>query len=573
MTWHLPSLAGLMNIILATERLPSHLATAKVTFLPKVESPADPGDFRPIAISSVLARTLHKILSRQMREQFDFSPLQYAFLRRDGCLEASALLHVVLRHSHEETKPLASTFLDISKAFDSVSHQAILRAGKRAGTPPPLLRYLSQLYGHATLHLGKITTECKKGVRQGDPISPILFILAMGEVLEEGLPGVGIDWGEDRLGSIAYADDLILLADNPGDLQMKLDGLCKGLQQVGMALNIKKLATLTTLKYGRRKHLVLAPSTYKTRDGKIPAMSVADTQRYLGVHFTWKGRTTLKQTKEVERMLQEITSAPLKPYQRVELVRDFMVPKLPHELVLGCAHQNTISRIERMIRRSIRAWLRLPKDTSLGFLHAPIKSGGLGIPSLGTTLPLLQNKRFEKLLASHNAIERTLTKLPSFKTTLRRINLPCKVGKETVCCPQEAKEEWRRVLRTSADGRIMTTDDIDPASYHWISKPHTVFPRLHLRGIQLRGGTLYTKARASRGREKSSNEVACRGGFQARETLNHILQVCEITHNARCAQHNRVVKLLEKRLRKKVDKTWIEPIIPTTKSFIKPDRN
>ncbi len=129
LTWHLPSLAGQINIILATERF-------RVTFLPKVESPADPGDFRPIAISSVLARTLLKILSRRMREQFEFSPLQYAFLQRDGCLEASALLHAVLRHSHEETKPLAAAFLDISKAFDSVSHQAILRAGEKAGTPP-----------------------------------------------------------------------------------------------------------------------------------------------------------------------------------------------------------------------------------------------------------------------------------------------------------------------------------------------------------------------------------------------------------------------------------------------------
>ncbi len=149
LTWHLPSLAGLMNMILATERLPSHLATARVTFLPKVESTVDPGDYRPIAISSVLARTLHKILSRRMRDHFKFSPLEYAFLQRDGCLEASALLHAVLRRSHEEVKPMAAAFLDISKAFDSVSHNAILTAGRKAGTPPPLLRYLNQLYGNA----------------------------------------------------------------------------------------------------------------------------------------------------------------------------------------------------------------------------------------------------------------------------------------------------------------------------------------------------------------------------------------------------------------------------------------
>ncbi len=195
---------------------------------------------------------------------------------------------------------------------------------------------------------------------------------------------IWVIWGDERLGSIAYADDLILLADTPGDLQRKLDGLCKGLHKAGMALNIKKSATLTILKDGRRKHLLLAPSALESRDGTIPAM---------GVHFTWKGRTTPKQTKEVERMLKVITSAPLKPYQRLEVIRDFLDPKLQHELVLGCAHRNTIARIERMIRGSIRAWLRLPKDTSLGFLHAPVKSGGLGMPSLGTTLPLLHKKK------------------------------------------------------------------------------------------------------------------------------------------------------------------------------------
>ncbi len=87
-----------------------------------------------------------------------------------------------------------------------------------------------------------------------------------------------------------------------------------------------------------------------------------------------------------------------------------------------------------------------------------------------TTSPAL---RFEKLLSSPNAIERTITELPSFKTALRRINLPCKVGKETMCSPQEAKEEWTRALRTSADGRTMITDDIDPASYHQ-QTPHSL---------------------------------------------------------------------------------------------------
>ncbi len=117
LTWHLPSLAGLMNIILATERLPSHLAMARVTFLPKVESPADPGDFRPTAISSVLARTLHKILSRRMKDRQRairiLATPKCLPSEKNGCLEASALLCAVLWHSHEETKPWHSRYPEV----------------------------------------------------------------------------------------------------------------------------------------------------------------------------------------------------------------------------------------------------------------------------------------------------------------------------------------------------------------------------------------------------------------------------------------------------------------------------
>lgn len=224
-----------------------------------------------------------------------------------------------------------------------------------------------------------------------------------------------------------------------------------------------------------------------------------------------------------------------------------------------------------MIRRLTRAWLWLPKETPLAFIHAPIKSGSLGILSLETTVPLLQKKRFGKLLAGQTPIDRALIELFLFKTVLRRVNLPHKVGKKIVCSTKGAKVEWTKLLRVSADGRALTTDDIDGASYHWVSKPSRVFPRLHLRVIQHRGRVLNTKVRASRGREKPPEEIMCRGACHTKETLNHVLQSCEITHNTRCARHNRFMKQVEKLLRRNAVQTWIEPIIPTDKSFIKHD--
>ncbi len=145
------------------------------------------------------------------------------------------------------------------------------------------------------------------------------------------------------------------------------------------------------------------------------------------------------------------------------------------------------------------------------------------------------------------------------------------MGGEAITTVKEAREMWAKQLAQSVDGKDITMTDVDAASHLWLEKPERVFPRLHLRGIQRRGGVLSTKARWARGRESSTDDIMCRGACQVRETLNHIQQRCDVTHDARCARHNRVVRRLESMLRERASNVWVEPIIPTAKTFIKPD--
>ncbi len=89
-----------------------------------------------------------------------FSPLQYAFLKRDGCLEASALLQALFQRTHDEVKLIAMLFLDIAKAFDTVAHNTILEAAKAAGAPDPLINYIANLYEETEVNLGTRMTKC-----------------------------------------------------------------------------------------------------------------------------------------------------------------------------------------------------------------------------------------------------------------------------------------------------------------------------------------------------------------------------------------------------------------------------
>ena len=65
--------------------------------------------------------------------------------------------------------------------------------------------------------------------------------------------------------------------------------------------------------------------------------------------------------------------------------------------------------------------------------------------------------------------------------------------------------------------------------------------------------------------------VFCRSNCGLPESLSHILQSCLITHDARCARHNRVAKELAKKLRSIGYTVFEELRVPTANSFIKPD--
>ena len=135
--------------------------------------------------------------------------------------------------------------MDYEKAFDSVQTQPILTSLQEQGIEDVYIEILKDIYtdSSVTVHLHKESEKIriKRGVRQGDTISPKLFTATLVSIfrrLNWEHKGVKID-GE-FLSNLRFADDIFLCTETPQELQQMLQELSDESRRMGLKMNIAK---------------------------------------------------------------------------------------------------------------------------------------------------------------------------------------------------------------------------------------------------------------------------------------------------------------------------------------------
>ena len=143
---------------------------------------------------------------------------------------------------------LYACFVDFKKAYDSVWHEGLFCKMRRNKLQGKLLHLIMDMYKKTkcSVKMGGSCTEffaVTRGVRQGCPLSPILFNLYVNDIFtimnQNNESEIFLN-KEVPINALMYADDLILLSDTPEGLQRQIDKLSKYCDDWRLNINLKK---------------------------------------------------------------------------------------------------------------------------------------------------------------------------------------------------------------------------------------------------------------------------------------------------------------------------------------------
>uniref|UniRef100_A0A2S2N7Z3 Retrovirus-related Pol polyprotein from type-1 retrotransposable element R2 n=1 Tax=Schizaphis graminum TaxID=13262 RepID=A0A2S2N7Z3_SCHGA len=152
---------GLFNLFVAYGSLPPILVKSRTVFVAKKGDPQCPGNYQPISIASVAIRHFHRFLARRLERLSLVDERQRAFRRTDGVAENLFLLQSVPKDSRSSCKGLCLASLDLSKAFDSVTHDSIASAMRRVGLDQRFVDYIRGTYEQSETFLQVYTNKLK----------------------------------------------------------------------------------------------------------------------------------------------------------------------------------------------------------------------------------------------------------------------------------------------------------------------------------------------------------------------------------------------------------------------------
>ncbi len=217
-------LADLFQNIAEGDDYPDTMQETNIRIIPKPGDLTDIKNWRPVSLINTDQKILSHVLAERLKPHLSqiIHPDQMAYLSKRSMNAGILFNKAVIQKFKRRQNNLQMIALDFSKAFDRVDRTYLLNLLSKIGIPENLLNIITAMYSGNTANIlinGKVSRliNIKRGVRQGCPVSALLFIIALEPLLDrlrkdDRIRGIVENLLEKKLSG--YADDLTVYTTN-----------------------------------------------------------------------------------------------------------------------------------------------------------------------------------------------------------------------------------------------------------------------------------------------------------------------------------------------------------------------
>ncbi|WOL20091.1 hypothetical protein Cni_G28893 [Canna indica] len=402
-----------------------------LVIIPKNESPSKILDFIPIALCNVLYKILAKLIANRLRpflgklislEQTAFIPGRQI---QDNILIVAEIIESI--HKSKAKKPYLLMKLDLQKTYDRVNWEADYEVMKCMSFPDKMIKWIKGCLERVRYFCkinGEISNpfEAYKGIRQGDPLSPYLFIL-----MEEIFTSIMRKYVEDEriipfklkefnLSHLCFADDLIITIK--GSMK-SYKGMREALELycnlTGQIINVDKLELyfpkgVTT----EKKHKIC--NFFSMKEGSYP-------MSYLGAYLGPKRIEKAYQMKLYEKVVKrmELWAKNFISQARRAVLINTVINSLPvYNLMTSKVDEKIIHNVKKVLREFFWAGNKKKGANLISWSKVTDSraNGGLGIRDISIMKKAMLAKRVLPMLNDVNSCWNSLFKAKYGRYTL-----------------------------------------------------------------------------------------------------------------------------------------------------------
>lgn len=279
-----------------------------------------------------MRRIYEGILDRRLRKYITINDYQRGFISIPGVHINIALLESILQKAKKMRKTCYIVFLDIKQAFDQIGHQHMIKTLNEARIPTALRNIIINLIegNYTQIKTKNSMTKpilFKKGILQGGPLSPTLFIMAINRILDiitqaDILMEHGFELCEEleRLIVACFADDTALFANSLQSAIFLTELTINLLAKIGLQVNLNKCFAISIINGEMVKEKIPICGSF------IESIGINDKIKYLGATF----KETINLDKgelisEFSKKLEVLTgSSLLHPHQKLNILNSYL---------------------------------------------------------------------------------------------------------------------------------------------------------------------------------------------------------------------------------------------------------